>query len=91
MNSYENENGSYLIIDEIGRMEFFSKKFKDFIIKLRTSKNELKILATVPLKSSDPLITQLKENSQLFHITKSNRDKIIDDVYTAIIDSKNQH
>lgn len=74
-----------MILDEIGKMEFLSSVFKDFIAKLDTSKQKTKILATVPLKTSDPLIIRLKRESQLFHITKSNREDIFDDILTAVI------
>lgn len=74
----------FIIIDEIGRMEFCSKQFKDFISKLMSQ--SLNVLATVPLKTTDPLITRLKKNSKVFHITKSNRDSIFSDVFSAVVE-----
>jgi nucleoside-triphosphatase THEP1 len=66
-------------------MELLSSTFKDFISKLSTSKQKGIILATVPLKTSDPLILRLKRESQLFHITKSNREDIFDEIFAAVI------
>lgn len=42
-----------VIIDEIGKMELFSKKFQNFIKKIFTS--DLPIIATIGLKLSHPL------------------------------------
>lgn len=74
-----------LVIDEIGRMELFSEKFEASIKKILSSSVNYKILATVPLKSSEGVIDQLKRhpNCQLFHLTKSNRDEI----YQTVLES----
>ncbi|KAG5681298.1 hypothetical protein PVAND_010748 [Polypedilum vanderplanki] len=77
------EEKDLLVIDEIGKMELFSKKFEKAINNLLSTKSNLKILATVPLKNSHLLVEQIKsdKNSTLFHITKSNRD----DLYAEIL------
>lgn len=71
-----------LVIDEIGKMELFSERFETAIKNLLTNRSDLKVIATVPLKSPTNLIEQLKTcpKSQLFHITKSNRDEIYQNV-----------
>lgn len=75
-NTFDEE--TLLVIDEIGRMELFSKEFENSIKQLLKSKKNLKVLATVPLKSPAVLIDQLKNfpKSQLFHVTKSNRNEM---------------
>jgi nucleoside-triphosphatase len=80
-----NEN-TLLVLDEIGKMELFSKRFEQFIEKLLTQKNNLKILATVPMKSVTPVIDDLKQYkyATLFHITKSNRDSVLPKLKTAV-------
>lgn len=67
-----------LAIDEIGKMELFSKKFEASIKQMLASNKNLKVLATVPMKSTESLVDQLKQSpsSQIYHITKSNRDEI---------------
>ena len=79
------EENSLLIIDEIGKMELLSQRFEMAIKNLLVTNKNLKILATVPLKSPTSLIDQLKTHpkSQLFHITKSNRDEIFQNVVQA--------
>jgi len=86
MKYLESHDGSLLIIDEIGKMELFSKKFEVAIRNFLKTDNNLKILATVPLKANINLIDQLKnhKNARLFHITKSNRDEIYSEIYDAL-------
>lgn len=62
------ENG-ILIIDEIGKMELFSKKFEQVILKVFKKKN-IRILATVPIKGP-PLVETLKKDSGCQLITVS--------------------
>lgn len=78
-------NGSgYLIIDEVGKMELFSSKFRQFIESCFKLPLESKLITTVPLKSSDPLVVRLKNSPKLFHITKGNRDNIFDEIIQAV-------
>jgi len=86
MNIVESSNeNSLLVIDEIGKMELCSRKFEDIIKRFLTSANNLNIIATVPLKSPASLIDDLKKHqkSQLFHITKFNREEIYNEILQA--------
>ena len=76
-----NEN-SLLVIDEIRKMELLSENFEVFIKQLIKSPKNLKIIATVPLKSPAVIIDQLKnsQKSHLFHVTKTNRDEIYNQI-----------
>nr|CAI5857960.1 unnamed protein product [Callosobruchus analis] len=64
-----------LIIDEIGKMELFSKKFMNAVTTIVKNKS-VKILATVPVKSSCSLVVQLKQDNQfeLITVTPTNRN-----------------
>jgi nucleoside-triphosphatase len=75
-----------LVIDEIGKMELFSERFKKFIENMLKPNQNLKVFATVPLKNPPSLIEQLKSNpkSQIFHVTKSNRDQIFSNVVQSL-------
>ncbi|XP_070495996.1 nucleoside-triphosphatase THEP1 [Chironomus tepperi] len=86
MKYLESHDGSLLVIDEIGKMELFSKKFETAVKNFLKIDNNLKILATVPLKANINLIDQLKnhKNARLYHITKSNRDEIYAEIYEAL-------
>lgn len=79
------KENSLLVIDEIGKMELLSRRFEDVIKQFLTSPNNLKIIATVPLKSPVSLVDDLKKHqkSQLFKITKSNREEIYNEILQA--------
>lgn len=80
------DENSLLVIDEVGRMELFSSRFEASIKQLLTTKKNLKVLATVPLKSQAKLIDQLKNfpRSEIFHLTKSNRDEMYKNVLQSL-------
>jgi len=67
------------VIDEIGKMECFSEKFVAAIHKLFAS--DKSVLATVARKGSG-LISKVKNypGTQLFNLTRENRDKTIDEI-----------
>ncbi len=65
-----------VVIDEIGKMELFSQKFKDAVIEAFDS--ECPVLATI-LYMSNPFCDKIKarNNITIFEITISNRNTII--------------
>jgi nucleoside-triphosphatase len=67
-----------LIIDEIGKMELFSKKFEKQIKELFSKKQKLLILAIVPISNDIPLVKKLKEkkDTEVFQLSKTNREGI---------------
>ncbi|KAH1009191.1 hypothetical protein HUJ04_001586 [Dendroctonus ponderosae] len=69
------ENG-ILIIDEIGKMELFSKKFEQ-CVETAFKKKNIRILATVPVRGP-PFVAALKRDNgcQLFTVTRENRDSL---------------
>ncbi|XP_044259956.1 nucleoside-triphosphatase THEP1 [Tribolium madens] len=76
---------SIIIIDEIGKMELFSKKFQANIERVITDDN-IRIVATVPLKATLPLIQKIKNNnsSHLITVNAGNRDKLLDEIIPLI-------
>lgn len=79
------DEASLLVIDEIGTMELLSQRFRETIDNILATNKKLKVLATVPLRNANPLIQQLKDHprSQVFHVTKGNRDKLFENVLKA--------
>ncbi len=65
-----------VVIDEIGKMELFSKRFENLIREIFDKKD--KILATVPVKNVHPLVKELKERHDclLIEVNLSNRNSL---------------
>ena len=72
-----------IIIDEIGKMECFSKQFTDLVMELLSS-NKL-VIATVALKGTG-LIAHVKSRHdiELTEITKDNRNYLLADILSSI-------
>jgi len=83
----ENSDTELFIIDEIGKMECFSKKFVNTIRSLFSSNKS--VLATVAKKGKG-LISEVKSypDTKLFKLTIQNRDKIIDEISQILTDFK---
>lgn len=50
-----------LVIDEIGKMEFFSAPFKSRIKEIFSTSKSV-VLATIPIRKGDPLIESIRNN-----------------------------
>jgi nucleoside-triphosphatase len=63
------------VIDEIGNMECYSRKFKELTAELLSS--DRPVVATIPLKGAG-LIASIKARSdvELIEITRNNRDNL---------------
>jgi nucleoside-triphosphatase len=74
-----------IIIDEIGKMECYSDKFKKLLKEILDS--EKWVIATIALKGSE-LIAEIKEREdiKLFEMTKSNRDFLLSEILKGIED-----
>ena len=72
-----------IIIDEIGKMECLSEKFKKILNDILDS--EKWVIATIALKGSE-LIAEIKkrEDIKLFEMTKSNRDSLFSEILKEI-------
>ncbi|CAH1962291.1 unnamed protein product [Acanthoscelides obtectus] len=79
-----------LVIDEIGKMELFSKKFKTAVTTVMKTRN-LNVMATVPEKSNILLITQLKEDKdiELITVTPTNRNSLEEVLLQKLISKDN--
>jgi len=64
------KDSDYVAIDEIGMMEFYSKKFKETIrMVLSSDKN---VIATL----SKRLLKEFKDKGQIYHLARGNFDEI---------------
>jgi nucleoside-triphosphatase THEP1 len=64
------ENSEYVVIDEIGMMEFYSKKFKDTIQMVINSNKT--VIATLSKK----FVKEYRSMGELYYLTRDNFDEI---------------
>jgi nucleoside-triphosphatase len=64
------KNSEYVVIDEIGMMEFYSKKFKD-TIQMAINSNR-KVIATLSKK----FVKEYRSKGDLYYLTRDNFDEI---------------
>ena len=75
----ENYEGSeYVIIDEIGMMEFYSKKFRKTVRMVLSS--DKKVVATLSKK----FVKEYKYKGQIYTLTRENFDDVFDKVWRQI-------
>ncbi|KAH8322242.1 hypothetical protein KR059_009344, partial [Drosophila kikkawai] len=84
----DGEKPGLLVIDEVGKMEMFSKRFETTIDNL-LEKKPIPLVITIPEKSSLRLVEQLRKSpkSMLFQVTKSNRDSLAEKITDLITKS----
>jgi nucleoside-triphosphatase len=68
-----------IVVDEIGKMECFSRRFVDLVRKLIESR--LPVLASVAMKGGG-LIQEVKRlgDTELITVSTSNRDRLVEDL-----------
>jgi nucleoside-triphosphatase len=74
---------SLIVIDEIGKMELFSEKFRQSILNIFRS--DIRILASILFKSH-PFCDNLKaiKGLHLMKITGANRDQLVDEILRVL-------
>ncbi|XP_073944701.1 nucleoside-triphosphatase THEP1-like [Choristoneura fumiferana] len=80
---------SLLVIDEIGKMEFFSVPFKSMVRGIFGPESDSFVLATIPVRRGDQLIESIRNNTQgkVWTVTKENRDHIEEDIIKELKNS----
>ncbi len=68
--------GKMLVVDEIGKMELLSRVFRGWIEKVALDPG-VPFLATIVLKSWDPLVLRLKKELLLWEVTLANRGALL--------------
>jgi len=71
--------GRILVVDEVGKMELFSQVFRDWIEKAALDPG-VPFLATIALKSRDPLVVRLKKKLSLWEVALANRDTLLQEI-----------
>ena len=71
--------GGFWWWDEVGKMELFSQVFRDWIEKVALDPG-VPFLATIALKSRDPLVVRLKKKLSLWEVALANRDTLLQEI-----------
>ncbi len=71
-------DSEYVVIDEIGMMEFYSKKFRDTISIVLDS--DKRVLATLSRK----FVKRYKDKGQMYYLTRDNFEEIYGQVLSRI-------
>ncbi len=72
------ESSEYVIIDEIGMMEFYSKKFRETVRMVLSS--DKKVVATL----SNKFVKEYKDKGKIYTLTRENFDDVFDKVWRQV-------
>ena len=74
-----------VIIDEVGKMELFSKKFREIVREILNDKKR-KYLITIPIRDVHKLVAMLRRDpdATIIELTKENRDEILEDIVSLL-------
>lgn len=77
------ENSDFIIIDELGKMEILSEKFRDVVLKALDS--DKPVIATIT-RAKDPFIDRVKKRDdvKLFYLERGDFERILKEIETTI-------
>jgi len=81
--SWAIENAQIIVIDEIGKMEWFSEPFRAAVTRALDAR---KVLGTISLKDFDQQIAAIKRRPdvKLFVLTRENREKVREEILNLL-------
>jgi len=79
-----NPDVELIVIDEIGKMELFSNRFRNLVCDAFNADKQM--LATLPLKGND-FIRKIKQrlDIDLLEVTHANRDRLLEALHTNFV------
>uniref|UniRef100_A0A131XH92 AAA+ ATPase domain-containing protein n=1 Tax=Hyalomma excavatum TaxID=257692 RepID=A0A131XH92_9ACAR len=88
LDSLKKTHCDVLVIDEVGKMELFSKPFENQVAELISNESNC-ILTTVPVSTGTlclPLVDQIKSHkcARVLNVNRSNRDRLVNEVLDII-------
>jgi nucleoside-triphosphatase len=71
----------YIVIDEIGKMELFSKAFRELVREILFSP-KYKVIATIPIRDVHPLVRDIRrlQGAVVVEVDKQNRDLLVEEI-----------
>ncbi len=80
--------GELLVVDEVGKMELFSKRFRAFMEKVLDG--GFRFLVTIPERSRDSLVLRVKRESEVLRVTRERSLDIVDDLLRRFFQGENR-
>lgn len=73
------------VIDEIGKMELFSKSFRE-LVKAVVHDHSISLLATVPIRDVHPVVREVRrlKGAVLIEVSRENRDSLPSDILNLL-------
>ncbi|NPA32772.1 MAG: NTPase [Aquificae bacterium] len=83
--SAKRDKNKVIIIDEIGKMELFSKPFRELVRQIIHDPS-VKVVATIPIRDVHPLVKEVRRlpGAVLIELTKENRDTVAEDILSLL-------
>ncbi|MCS6876151.1 MAG: NTPase [Aquificaceae bacterium] len=74
-----------VVVDEVGKMELFSKPFRDIVKKLIDDQKKSMVL-TIPIRDVHPLVSEIRRlrGAVVMQITKENRENVLEDIISLL-------
>ncbi|MCX8164680.1 MAG: NTPase [Aquificaceae bacterium] len=74
-----------VVIDEVGKMELFSKPFKTIVRELVHDPKK-SLMLTIPIRDVDPLVGEIRRlvGAVIVEVTKDNRDSLPEDLLSLL-------
>ncbi|WP_461831922.1 NTPase [Aquifex sp.] len=84
-NEAKSDKKKVIIVDEIGKMELFSKKFRELVRRIMYDPT-VNVVATIPIRDVHPLVREIRRlpGAVLIELTPQNRDVILDDILNLL-------
>jgi len=78
-----------LVVDEIGKMEMFSRRFQLAVRSIFDNASQHTVIATIPISKRTKLVEELiaRQDVRLFSVERENRDNLVNDIAAQIMTS----
>jgi len=75
------EKDIYIVIDEVGKMELFSQRFRELVREIFFNP-KYKVIATIPIRDVHPLVKEIRRlpGAVILEVNKENRDYLAEEV-----------
>ncbi|MCX7989924.1 MAG: NTPase [Aquificaceae bacterium] len=79
------EEDRVVVLDEVGKMELFSKPFKE-MVRMLVQDPKRRMLLTIPIRDVDPLVAEIRRlrGAVLLEVTKENRNSLFENILTLL-------